>query len=44
MRWRGFINIVALLTAVSPVAAHAQHYPSRAVTIVVPAAAGGTST
>jgi tripartite-type tricarboxylate transporter receptor subunit TctC len=42
MRWRGFINIVALLTAVSPVAAHAQHYPSRAVTIVVPAAAGGT--
>jgi tripartite-type tricarboxylate transporter receptor subunit TctC len=40
-RRRSFIRILALVAAVSPIAAQAQDYPSRAVTIVVPFAAGG---
>jgi tripartite-type tricarboxylate transporter receptor subunit TctC len=41
MRWRNFIAALAVVAAAWPVAARAQSYPSRAVTVVVPFAAGG---
>ena len=39
---RGFIKALAVAAVVWPVAARAQDYPSRAVTVVVPFAAGGS--
>ena len=39
---RDFIKVLAVAAAVWPVAAHAQTYPSRPITMVVPFAAGGT--
>src|SRR5262249_46684176 len=39
---RDFIKALAVLAAVWPLSAHAQDYPSRPVTVVVPFAAGGT--
>ena len=41
MRWRVFIRLLTVMTALWPVAARAQDYPSRPVTVVVPFAAGG---
>lgn len=41
MRWRDFIAALAVLAAVSPVAAQTPSYPSRPITLVVPFAAGG---
>src|SRR5262245_64156713 len=41
MRWRNFVAALAVVAAAWPVAARAQSYPSRAVTVVVPFAAGG---
>src|SRR6266849_5697496 len=42
MRRRDFIKVLAVAAAVWPVAAEAQTYPSRAIVMVVPYAAGGT--
>ncbi len=42
MALRGFIKALAIAAAVWPVAARAQDYPSRAITVVVPFAAGGS--
>ncbi len=41
MRRRDFIQTIAALAAASPLAALAQSYPSRPITMVVPFAAGG---
>jgi ABC-type uncharacterized transport system substrate-binding protein len=41
MRRRDFIKVMAGLTAAWPMAAHAQTYPSRPITMVIPFAAGG---
>src|SRR5262245_57666067 len=41
MRRRDFIKVMAGMTAAWPIAAHAQTYPSRPITMVVPFAAGG---
>src|SRR5882724_4876396 len=42
MRGRAIIKALTVLAALAPLAANAQPYPSRPVTIVVPFAAGGT--
>ena len=42
MRRCKFVNVLAGLLVIAPMAAHAQSYPSRAIVIVVPYAAGGT--
>jgi tripartite-type tricarboxylate transporter receptor subunit TctC len=42
MRRRDFIKAVALAAAIWPVAAQAQTYPTRPITMMVPFAAGGT--
>jgi tripartite-type tricarboxylate transporter receptor subunit TctC len=42
MRWRDRITTLIVAAAVVPIAAHAQTYPSRPITLVVPFAAGGT--
>ena len=42
MRRRDFIKVLAGVAATVPIAAHAQTYPSRAIVMVVPYAAGGT--
>src|SRR5262245_43962458 len=42
MRRLGFIKVLAFAAAVWPVAARAQDYPSRAITVIVPFAAGGS--
>src|SRR5262245_7157921 len=41
MRRRDFIKVMAGMTAAWPIAAHAQTYPSRPITMVRPLAAGG---
>jgi tripartite-type tricarboxylate transporter receptor subunit TctC len=41
MRRRDFIKVMAGMTAAWPIAAHAQTYPSRPITMVIPFAAGG---
>jgi len=41
MRRRDFIKVMAGLTAAWPIATHAQTYPSRPITMVIPFAAGG---
>lgn len=42
MRRRGFIKVLAAAATIWPIAAYAQTYPSRPITLVVPFAAGGT--
>jgi tripartite-type tricarboxylate transporter receptor subunit TctC len=42
MRRRDLIKVLAVAAALAPVAAQAQTYPSRPITMVVPFAAGGT--
>jgi tripartite-type tricarboxylate transporter receptor subunit TctC len=42
MRRRDIITALAIAAALSPVAARAQTYPSRPITMIVPYAAGGT--
>ena len=41
MRQRDFVKMIAYIAVVWPIAAHAETYPARPITMVVPFAAGG---